>query len=86
MHRWDGGAQPGLLAACRCQAGAPADGHVVDFPPLGLEGCLSERASVWEQGCDDCVELIRGGHRFGEPLEGYLRVGTPLGCLRGCGR
>jgi hypothetical protein len=26
VHRRDGGAQPGLLAACRCQAGAPADG------------------------------------------------------------
>ena len=26
MHRWDGGAQPGLLVACHCQAGAPADG------------------------------------------------------------
>ena len=53
--------------------------HVVDFPPLCLESCLSERASVWEQGCDDCVEFVRGGHRFGEPLEGCLCGGPPLG-------
>ena len=63
---------------------------VVDFPDVRLEGRMAyanrtQEARWPEQGRDHGVVPVHVGCRVGEPLEGCLRVGTPLGCLRGCG-
>ena len=62
---------------------------VVDLPDVRLEGRRPQwcKEARWpEQGRDNGVVPVHDGCRVSEPLEGCLRVGTPLGCLRGCGR